>query len=91
MQIGIVWMMDLNPQVVVFTLGVATISWGSKKQTGITHSTIESGLLALGAVGKEVEWLKNLLIDLPIWPSRMPPISLHCYSQATLLRVCSKS
>jgi hypothetical protein len=75
----------------VFTLGGATISWGSKKQTSITHSTIESRLLALGAVGKEVEWLRNLLINLPVWPSCMPPILLHCYSQATLSRLCSKS
>jgi hypothetical protein len=52
---------------------------------------MESELAVLGATGKETEWLRNFLIDLPIWPSPMPPISLHCYSQATLSRVYSKS
>jgi hypothetical protein len=55
-----------------FTLGGAAISWGSKKQTCITHTTMELELVALGAAEKEVEWLINLLIDLPIWPSPMP-------------------
>jgi hypothetical protein len=51
----------------VFTLdGTAAISWGYKKQTYITHSTMESELVALGAAGKEVEWLRNLLIGLPV-------------------------
>ena len=35
----------------VFTPGGAAISWGSKKQTCITHSTMESELVALGATG----------------------------------------
>jgi hypothetical protein len=52
---------------------------------------MESELVALGAAGKEAEWLRNFLIDLPIWPSPMPPISLHCDSQATSSRVYSKS
>jgi hypothetical protein len=75
----------------VFTLDGAAISWGYKKQTYITHSTMESELVALGAAGKEVEWLINLLIGLPVQASPMPPISLHCDSQATLSRVYSKS
>ena len=74
-----------------FTLGGAAISWGFKKQTCIIHSTMELELVAFGAAGKEAEWLRNFLIDLPIWPSLMPPISLHCDSQATLSRVYSKS
>jgi hypothetical protein len=52
---------------------------------------MESELVALGAAGKEHEWLRNLLIDLPVWPSLMPPISLRCDSQATLSRVYNKS
>jgi len=74
-----------------FTLGGAAISWGSKKQTCITHSTMKLELVVLIAAGKEAEWLRNLLIDLPICPSPMPPISLHYDSQATLSRVYSKS
>ena len=75
----------------IFTLGGAAITWASKKQTCITHSTMESELVALGAAGKEAEWLKNFLVELPMWQSPMPPISIHCDSQATLLRVYSKS
>jgi hypothetical protein len=52
---------------------------------------MESELVALGAAGKEAKWLRNFLTDLPIWPSPMPLISLHCDSQATLSRVYSKS
>nr|GEV09489.1 zinc finger, CCHC-type [Tanacetum cinerariifolium] len=37
----------------IFTLGGGAICWGSKKQTCITHSTIEAEFLALAAVGKE--------------------------------------
>lgn len=51
---------------------------------------MESELIALGAARKDVEWLRNLLIDLPMWPSLMPPIFLHCDSQATLSRIYNK-
>ncbi|GJS86346.1 hypothetical protein Tco_0768982 [Tanacetum coccineum] len=40
--------------------------WGSKKQTYITGSTIESEFMALAAAGKEAEWLKNLLLEIPL-------------------------
>ncbi|XP_022891036.1 uncharacterized protein LOC111406071 [Olea europaea var. sylvestris] len=39
----------------VFTLGVGAVSWKSKKQTCITHSTMESKFVALSDTGKEVE------------------------------------
>nr|GFA48755.1 zinc finger, CCHC-type [Tanacetum cinerariifolium] len=37
----------------IFTLGGEAVCWGSKKQTCITHSTIEAKFLALAATGKE--------------------------------------
>nr|GEY50897.1 zinc finger, CCHC-type [Tanacetum cinerariifolium] len=49
----------------IFTLGGA-ICWGSKKQTCITHSTIEVEFLALAATGKEAEWLRNMLLDIEL-------------------------
>jgi hypothetical protein len=52
---------------------------------------MKSKLVVLRVVGIEAKWSINFLIDLPIWPSLRPPISLHCDSQATLLRVYSKS
>jgi hypothetical protein len=39
----------------VFTLGRGAISWASKTQTCISHSTMESEFIALAAAGKEAE------------------------------------
>ena len=81
----------------VFTLGSRAVSWASKKQTCISHSTMESEFIALAAAGKEVEWLRNLLLNIKLWPQPLPAISLHCDSEATmssmvllLLYMCSQ-
>ena len=74
----------------VFTLGGGAISWASKKQTCITHSTMESEFVALAAAGKEAEWLRNLLLEIELWPQPMPAISLHCDNEATMSRAFSK-
>nr|GEW68604.1 zinc finger, CCHC-type [Tanacetum cinerariifolium] len=50
----------------VFLLGGGAISWASKKQTCITGSTTEYEFVALAAAGKEAEWLKNLLPEIPL-------------------------
>jgi hypothetical protein len=73
----------------IFTLGGGAISWGSKKQTLITDSTMAAEFVALASCSKEAEWLRNLLMEIPIWPKPMSPISLHCDSQATLSRAYS--
>ena len=81
----------INPQLGwVFTLGRCTISWASKKQTCVTYSTMESEFIDLGAASKEVEWLRNLLLNIVLWPQPMLPISLHYDSQTTISRVLSK-
>nr|GEV05465.1 zinc finger, CCHC-type [Tanacetum cinerariifolium] len=49
-----------------FLLGGGTISWASKKQTCITGSTMESEFVAFAAAGKEAEWLRNLIHEIPI-------------------------
>ncbi|GJY14156.1 retrovirus-related pol polyprotein from transposon TNT 1-94 [Tanacetum coccineum] len=74
----------------IFTLGGGAVCWGSKKQTCITHSTMEAEFLALAAAGKEAEWLRNMLLDIELWPQPMPAISLHCDSQSTLSRAYNK-
>ncbi|GKC67893.1 hypothetical protein Tco_1100491, partial [Tanacetum coccineum] len=53
----------------VFLLGSVAISWASKKQTCITGSTMESGFVALVVAGKEAEWLRNLIFEIPLWYS----------------------
>ena len=53
---------------------------GFKKQTLITDSTMTAKFVALASCSKEAEWLKNLLMEIPIWPKLMSHISLHCDS-----------
>ncbi|GJZ45645.1 hypothetical protein Tco_0593241 [Tanacetum coccineum] len=74
----------------VFLLGGGVISWASKKQTCITGSTMESEFVALAASGKEAEWLKNLLLEIPLWVKPMAPISIRCDSAATLAKAYSQ-
>ncbi|RVW95711.1 Retrovirus-related Pol polyprotein from transposon TNT 1-94 [Vitis vinifera] len=73
----------------VFTLGGGVVSWGSKKQTCISHSTMEAEFIALAATGKEVEWLKDLMMDIPFTANNVSTVSIHCDSQATLARAYS--
>lgn len=66
------------------------VSWASKKQTCITHSTIKSKFLALADAGKEVEWLRNMLLDIALWPQPMTSISIYCDSEARMSVVYNK-
>nr|GEV33385.1 zinc finger, CCHC-type [Tanacetum cinerariifolium] len=68
----------------VFLLGGGVISWASKKQTCIAGSTMEYKFMALAAAGKEARWLKNLLLEIPLWVKPITHISIHCDSAATL-------
>ncbi|GJW78375.1 zinc finger, CCHC-type containing protein [Tanacetum coccineum] len=74
----------------VFLLGGGAISWASKKQTCITGSTMESKFIALDAAGKEVEWLRNLIHEIPIWLKPIAPISILCDSAPTMARAYSQ-
>ncbi|GKB42681.1 hypothetical protein Tco_0887623 [Tanacetum coccineum] len=74
----------------VFFIRGGVISWASKKQTCITSLTMKSEFLALAVVGKEVEWLRNLIHEILIWPKPIAPISIHCDSDATLARAYSQ-
>nr|GEZ04204.1 zinc finger, CCHC-type [Tanacetum cinerariifolium] len=64
----------------VFLLGGGAISWASKKQTCITGSTMKSEFVALAAIGKEAEWLKNLLLEIPLW---------DCWKFSSIVGICS--
>ncbi|GJY72934.1 zinc finger, CCHC-type containing protein [Tanacetum coccineum] len=74
----------------VFLLGSGAISWASKKQTCITGSTMESEFVALAAAGKEAEWLKNLLLEIPMWVKPMTPIYIYYDSATTLVKAYSQ-
>ena len=50
---------------------------------------MESEFIALAATGKEAEWLRDLLLDIPFTSKKVSAISIHCDSQATLSRAYS--
>ncbi|GKA16057.1 hypothetical protein Tco_0695804 [Tanacetum coccineum] len=70
----------------VLLLGDGALSWAYKKQSCITSSTMKSEFVALTAAGKEVEWLKNLLLEILLWSKLITPISIHCDSVVTLAK-----
>ncbi|GJY54991.1 zinc finger, CCHC-type containing protein [Tanacetum coccineum] len=74
----------------VFLLSGGVISWASKKQTCITGSIMKSEFMALAAAGKEDEWLKNLLLEIPLWSKPIAPISIRCDSVAILAKAYSQ-
>ncbi|GKB72784.1 hypothetical protein Tco_0934196 [Tanacetum coccineum] len=61
-----------------------------KKKTCITGSTIESEFVALAAAGKEVEWLRNLILEISLWSKPIAPISIRYDSVATLAKAYSQ-
>jgi hypothetical protein len=68
----------------VFILKGSVVSWASKKKTCITYSIIESKFITLAAIGKEAEWLRNMLLDIKLWPQPIQSISLYYDSQVTI-------
>ncbi|GJV16269.1 hypothetical protein Tco_1361592 [Tanacetum coccineum] len=47
---------------------------------------MKSEFMALAAAGKEAEWLKNLLLKIPLWVKLIAPISIRCDSVSTLAK-----
>ena len=71
-------------------LGGGAISWGSKKQTCITDSTIDAEFVALASASKEAQWLQDLLYGIPLWPKPIAPISIHGDNVAILAKAYSQ-
>nr|ASR75387.1 retrotransposon protein [Oryza barthii] len=67
----------------IFTLGGGAVSWRSCKQTILTRSTMEAELTALDTATVEAEWLRDLLMDLPIVEKPVPAILMNCDNQTT--------
>jgi len=51
---------------------------------------MESEFVALEKAGTKAEWLRNLLIDIPIWKRPASSVSIHCDNQATIVRAKNK-
>jgi len=73
----------------VYLLGGRAVSWASKKQTNITDSIMATEFIALASASKEVEWLRNLLLEVALWPKPMSHLSIHCDSKIMLSKVYS--
>ncbi|GJY49268.1 hypothetical protein Tco_0439224, partial [Tanacetum coccineum] len=78
-----------------YTSNPSTQHWqaiqkASKKQTCITGSTMESQFVALVAAGKEAEWLRNTILEIPLCSKPIAPISIRCDSDATLAKAYSQ-
>nr|ABF98465.1 retrotransposon protein, putative, Ty1-copia subclass [Oryza sativa Japonica Group] len=77
----------------VFTLGGGAVSWRSCKQTILTRSTMEAELTALDTATVEAEWLRDLLMDLPVVEKPVPAILMNCDNQTTCektIEVCQE-
>ncbi|GJY93091.1 zinc finger, CCHC-type containing protein [Tanacetum coccineum] len=74
----------------VFLLSDGTISWASKKQTYIAGSTMKYEFVALAAANTEAEWLRNLILEIPLWSKPIAPIFIRCDSAATLAKAYSQ-
>ncbi|GJW48040.1 zinc finger, CCHC-type containing protein [Tanacetum coccineum] len=74
----------------VFLLRGGAISWASKKKTCITDFTMESEFVALVAVGKEAEWLRNMIHEIPIWLKPIAPISIRCDNAPKMAKAYSQ-
>jgi len=71
----------------IFTLGGGAISWRSCKQTILTKSTMEAELTALEIASTEAEWLRELLMDLPVVEKPIPTILINCDNQTVITKV----
>nr|GFA72020.1 hypothetical protein [Tanacetum cinerariifolium] len=54
------------------------------------NSSTSGWVFLLGVASKEAEWLKNLLLDIPLWVKPMTPNSIRCDSAATLAKAYSQ-
>ncbi|GJU19075.1 zinc finger, CCHC-type containing protein [Tanacetum coccineum] len=75
----------------VFLLGDGATSYASKNQTCITGSIMESEFVALAVTGKEAQWLKNFLLEIPLWSKPIAPISIRCDNATTFQMYNGKS
>ena len=73
----------------VFSLRGGAVSWKSCKQTVLMRSTMEAELTALDTASVEVEWLRELLMNLPVVEKHIPAISMNCDNQTVIIKVNS--
>ncbi|WVZ61408.1 hypothetical protein U9M48_011287 [Paspalum notatum var. saurae] len=73
----------------IFTLGGGAVSWKSCKQTILTRSVMEAELTALDTASVEADWLRELVMDLPVVEEPVPAILMNCDNQTVIAKVNS--
>jgi hypothetical protein len=53
----------------------------------VTKSTMEAELTALDTASTKVEWLRELLMDLPMVEKPIPAILINCDNQMVITKV----
>ncbi|CAJ2651716.1 unnamed protein product [Trifolium pratense] len=71
----------------IFSIAGGAVSWKSKKQTILAHSTMESEMIALATASEEASWLRCLLSEIPLWEKPMPAVLIHCDSTAAIAKL----
>lgn len=66
----------------IVQLGASPISWKSKKQDTVSCSSAEAEYRAMGAITKELLWLKRLHKEMGV--NHPEPMTLHCDSQSAI-------
>jgi len=63
-------------------LGSSPLSWKSKKQSTVSHSSSEEEYRAMAQAASEITWLVRLLEELGV--SGLAPVQLNCDNQYAL-------
>ncbi|GJT36897.1 zinc finger, CCHC-type containing protein [Tanacetum coccineum] len=67
-------------------IGFPSVLEGYYDASWINNSEDHTSTTVLAATGKEAEWLRNLIYEIPLCPKPISPISIHCDSAATLAK-----
>jgi hypothetical protein len=85
------WISDVDELYVtsgyVFTLDGVVVSWRLCKQTILTRSSMEAELTPLDTPTVEADWLRELLMDLPIIEKHLLTILMNCNNQTVIVKV----
>jgi len=76
------WISDIDELYVTsgyaFTIDHGVVSWRSCEQTILTRLIMEAELVALDTATVEADWLRELLMDLPMVEKPIPAILMNC-------------
>ncbi|XP_047263818.1 L-ascorbate oxidase homolog [Capsicum annuum] len=45
---------------------------------------MESEFIAMSSAGEEANWLRSMLIDIPLWGKPIPPLTIYCDNKAAI-------